>query len=348
MGSMCARVTSGSLAVLLALGLLAPAAAPGDEPLGFLRISGDERGLLLGDVVSYPVEEYSERELAVGLAIFLPAAFDQLALYLETGQLVARDATVTSYGVMSDRAGPDALAGARFSGGEGNEAESLLDATAGSRFNLSRAEIDAFRTLRSALDGRPRAEIVEAVSREYRELLRERWEAYRRGGLAAIAPYARSGGALTDPASELRLAAADADRLRGVGAELHQALLAYPAAQPARSVDRCYWVKRQIQRRPTLSLLHQMVVSEPALVVHVERYFYVGHSYNAAQILTGALPYQDGTLVFATSRFSTDEVLGIGSQLKRAVGRLQLRDEMRKRLEALRAAVPVARPIQSP
>ena len=41
-------------------------------------------------------------------------------------------------------------------------------------------------------------------------------------------------------------------------------------------------------------------------------------------------------MLFATSRFSTDEILGIGNQLKRSVGRAQLRDEMRKRLEGVR------------
>jgi len=78
-----------------------------------------------------------------------------------------------------------------------------------------------------------------------------------------------------------------------------------------------------------------MVMTGPDLVVHVERYFYVGHSYNAAQIITGAFTYQEGTVLFATSRFSTDEVLGLGNQLKRTVGRSQLRDEMRKRLEGV-------------
>src|SRR5262249_43487940 len=120
---------------------------------------------------------------------------------------------------------------------------------------------------------------------------------------------------------------------------LREALARFPAAQPPGVVSRVYWIKRRVQRRPQWSLLHQMIMSEPDLVVHVERYFYVGHSYNAAQILTGAFAYGNGAVVFATSRFSTDEVLGVGNQLKRAVGRGQLRDEMRKRLESLARAL---------
>ena len=44
-------------------------------------------------------------------------------------------------------------------------------------------------------------------------------------------------------------------------------------------------------------------------------------------------------MLFATIRFSTDEVLGIGNQLKRSVGRTQLRDEMRKRLQSVRTGL---------
>ena len=80
----------------------------------------------------------------------------------------------------------------------------------------------------------------------------------------------------------------------------------------------------------------------------IERYFYVGHSYNAAQIITGAFAYLDGTVVFCTSRFSTDEVLGVGNQMKRSIGRGQLRDEMRKRLEGIRASLTRPTSAESP
>ena len=165
-----------------------------------------------------------------------------------------------------------------------------------------------------------------------------------------MAPYARAGGAVTDPSAQLRLALADAERVVSFGSQLHDALARYPAAQPPGLVNRVYWLKRRVQRRPQLSLLHQMIMRGPDVVVHVERYFYVGHSYNAAQIITGAVAYGNGAVVFATSRFSTDEVLGLGNQLKRAVGRGQLRDEMRKRLEAVVLALnrPVTPTPQTP
>jgi len=93
-----------------------------------------------------------------------------------------------------------------------------------------------------------------------------------------------------------------------------------------------------VQRRPHLSLLHRMVSTGEGPTIHLERYFNVEHSFNSMQTLTWALAYEDATMVFSTTRVSTDEVLGVGSQLKRSVGRGQVRDEMRARLERLRSA----------
>jgi hypothetical protein len=346
-------------AILLAIGLLswtvtgglAPAVGTeaADEVLDLLQVSPEQRRRLVrGEIISYPVAERGERELAVGLAIFVLAPPSQSVEYLISGQLIAQDAAIADFGVVPDQTSPEALVGPRFTGGERDEAESLLDASAGSRFNLSSAEIETLRALKGAAGSPARGGGADMVADAYRRLLRQRVQAYQQGGLAAIAPYARSDGAVTDPGAELRGAASDADRLARYGTELREALLRYPAPQSLQMTSRYYWIKRRVQRRPHLSLLHQIAVTgrDPSIVV--ERYFYVGHSYNAAEIITGAHGYQDGTVVFTTSRFSTDEVLGVGNQLKRSVGRAQLRDEMRKRLDKLRAALSRPPSVQSP
>jgi hypothetical protein len=320
------------------------------EALERLQISADQRRRLLrNEVVSYAVSEGSERQLAVGLAIFVMAPLAQVAEYLASGELIAHDATISAHGLVADPAKPQSWPAARFSRSERDEAESLLEAAPGTRFNLSDAEIGALRALRAS-PARSGEAPAEQVADEYRKLLRDRCEAYQRGGLAAIPPYARGGGAVTDPAAELRLAISDVERVARYGRELRDALAHYPTAQPPAVVNRVYWIKRRVQRRPQLSLLHQMVLADPDVVVHVERYFYVSHSYNAAQIITGAFAHQEGAVVFSTSRFSTDEVLGLGNQLKRSVGRSQLRDEMRKRLEAVGLSLsrPVSPPPQTP
>jgi hypothetical protein len=334
---------AAALALLIATGVLSsPGLAPADpalaqEALGRLHVSPDQqRNLLQHDVVSYPVDEHSERELAVGVAVLVRAPLAHVAEFLGSDDLLAADASIAARGPMPDPARP-ALPAVGFDGDERGEAESLLDAGPGTRFNLSPAEIAGLRAFRASAG---QSEIPTArISDQYRKLLRDRGDAYRRGGLRGIAPYARSGGAVTDPSAELRSAGPDAVAVVRYGAELQGALERYPAGRPEGLVDRVYWIKRRVQRRPQLSLLHQVVLTRADVVAHVERYFYVGHSYNAAQIVTGAFAHDDGTVVFSTSRFSTDEVLGLGNQLKRSIGRAQLRDEMRRRLEAIAYAL---------
>ena len=120
----------------------------------------------------------------------VPGPLAQVTDALAAGDLIAQDAAISSLDVLSDRAGPAALVGARFTGAERAEAEGLLAAEPGTRFNLSPAEIGAFRRLRAPP---PAAARLAQAWDEYGRLLGERWEAYRQGGISAVAPYARPG-----------------------------------------------------------------------------------------------------------------------------------------------------------
>ena len=296
------------------------------------------RRLVRGEIVSYPVAESGEREVAVGLAMMVPTPPSQIAQYLATGQLIAQDSSIVEFGPVPAELSSGSMAGPGFAPAERDEAVSLLEATPGTRFNLSLAEIDASRTARSSADSPVRMGAAQAASNTYRRLLSLRVQSYRQAGLAGIAPYARAGGAVTDPAIDLRVAVGDVERIGRAGSEFLAVLQRYPTDQPPQLTSQVYWVKRRVQRRPHLSLLHRMVATGEGPTIHLERYFYVGHSFNSMQTLTGALAYEDGTMVFSTTRVSTDEVLGMGNQLKRSVARGQVRDEMRTRLEKLRSA----------
>ena len=157
-----AAMSSSSLGRALALlgisllaELVAPGPAPAAEPsvvnevLDLLQISADQRrSLVRGEVVSFSVTENSERELAVGLAMLVSAPLDQVADYFGSGQVIARDASISEFGRMPDEGSSGALAGTRYTSGERSEAESFLDAAPGTRFNLSLDEIEALRALR--------------------------------------------------------------------------------------------------------------------------------------------------------------------------------------------------------
>src|SRR3989442_8216153 len=137
----------GILAASLVAGLtaarLAPAAEPADsEGLDLLQVAPDQRRrLVVGEILSYPVSEFSERELAVGLAIFVQAPLGRVAEYLSSGQVIARDSTISEFGIMAEPTGTEPLPGSPLVKGERDEAGEPLDASPGTRFNLSPAQI---------------------------------------------------------------------------------------------------------------------------------------------------------------------------------------------------------------
>jgi hypothetical protein len=266
--------------------------------------------------------------------------------HLAESELAVQDPGITAWTALPERASPETLAKLRLGAGE---TEELLESRPGSVWNLSNAEMDGLRALRPALAGPARSGLAQAATTmQYRTVLLRRAEAYRAGGLAAVEPYVRRGGGVTDPAAELRVAADDARPLAAASPALPEALLNYPALQHAERPSRLYWIERRLQGRVTPILLHQLVEIRPELALHVERHFFVGHTYTSSQTLTGALPWGSGALLFVVSRVFTDLVTGLGGEVKRAVGRRQLRGDLTGRLERVRAALAKPTPPQSP
>lgn len=337
-------------AVLGALGVafvspapLRPAPAHAAETWDLRQISPDERRrLVAGEAVPFLVAERTNRDLAAGVMMSVGVPLARAAEPLTEGELAVRDPGVLDWGALPERAGLAALAGLRLGP---SEADEVLDARPGSVWNLSSPEMDALRALRGTLTG---AAKTEAASAQYRGLLLRRALAFRAGGLGAIEPYARRGGVTTDPAAELRLAAEDARPLAAAAPGLPEALLNYPALQHAARPSLFYWVERKLQGRIAPVLVHQLTEVRPELGLHVERHFFVGHSYNSSQTLTGAVPWGSGSLLFVVSRVSTDLVTGLGGDVKRAIGRRQLRGDLTARLERVRAATVKSLPPQSP
>src|SRR5436189_2414022 len=130
------RLGAGAILLMMVVGAASPAevaraveAAVAEETLERLQIPADQRRRLVGgEVISSPLDEYSERELAVGLALFVRAPLGRIADYLASGELLARDATISAHGLVPDPARPGALPAVRFSGNERDETESLLEA----------------------------------------------------------------------------------------------------------------------------------------------------------------------------------------------------------------------------
>ena len=315
----------------------APAANDG-QALDVRRLAPEQRRrLLAGDTLDYQVAETTETELGAGVAMYLPVPLARAAEVLTSPDIVLKDPSITASGLLAPDATVAALAGYKLSAGEVAEAQDAFDATPGGRLNLSAAEIEAFRAPRPAR-GADRAAVAESGAAQWRALLLQRGQAFQARGLDGVPPYARRSG-VSDPAAVLRVAAGDARIVAHLMPQLAEALLRFPAEQSSTAISQFYWVKRQVQSRPDPLLIHHLVDVTPQLALYIERHVYVGHSYNASQILSGAVPYEDGVLVFSSNRVSTDQIAGFGGEMKRAIGRRQLRGEIVKRFDRIRAAL---------
>ena len=346
---MLARLSgAAALAALLCWLLPAwPADAQTDDGQGLdvRRLSPEQRRrLLAGDTISYHVTETGETELGAGVAMYLPVPLARVTEALTSPDIVLKEPSITAWEALGPGVTVGALAGYKLAAGEVAESQDAFDAAPGGRLNLAATEIEAFRGARPAR-GADRAAVAESGAAQWRALLLLRTQAFLARGLDGMAPYARRGGA-SDPAAVLRVAAGDARIIAHLMPRLAEALLRFPAEQSATAISQLYWVKRQVQGRPDPILIHHLVDVTPQLALYVERHVYVGHSYNASQILSGAVPYEDGVLVFSSNRVSTDQVAGLGGEMKRIIGRRQLRGEIVKRFDRIRAALvkPAAPP----
>ncbi len=330
---------AAALAALLLVPVLAGAADAPDDGLGLdiRRPSAEQRRrLLAGETLAYPVTEPADSDLAAGVALYLPAPLARVADALTSPEMVLKDADIVASGLVPPGATEAALRGFRLAPNEIGEARDALEAAP--RFHFSAAEAEAFRAARAAVRGRDRAAVLEAAAGQWRALLLRRAQAFQARGLDGVAPYARRPPP-NDPAAVLRAAAADARILAPVAPALAEALVRFPAAQSPTAVSQIYWVKRHVQGRPVPLLLQHLVDVTPRVALYVERHFYAGQTYVASQILCAAVPFEDGVLLLSSNRVSTDQVTGLGGEVKRIIGRRTLRGEIVKRFERIRAGL---------
>jgi len=316
---------------LMLLGSPACAGQPSPaEVFKLLEMTGDQiEELAQGKAVAYALEEGSADELAVGVALYVPVPPAKVAARFKQDDPDTMDVDVMAHGNIPLSGGGNPFGEFQL---PKEEAQALLESAPGDEFNLSAHEIERFRSL----NGVPHKGVPGEVERRYRELLHQRYEAYRRGGAAAIAPYAREDTLDSSPAVELRQAAQESKLLARLLPELHKAWLDYPQALPKGAEEGFVWIDKTVEGRPAVILRHRMGMEWGGCAMLLTREFYAAHSYNSSQWLTGCIPWRDGTVVFQQVRSFTDQVAGVGSDAKHLIGRELLKDKMLKSLERLR------------
>jgi hypothetical protein len=287
-----------------------PASAAGppsvDDLLNYLHIDKAERAdLLKGKILSTNLTEGSRKELAIGVVMFVPVPMEKLVEFVRSGRWFTSDRDIIAVRELKEPVTVDSFQG-----------------DAASQSNLSATEAQALRSGES-----------------FQQLLLRRFEAYRQRGLAGIEPYDRGGGKVARPGDELQGALQESELLAKHFPELLRALQTYPREQPADAGHRYFWINQRVEGRPTVILTHRISIVRHEGSFMTERQFYVGHSYNSLFLLAGCLPVDGGTVVFYSNHTSTDQVAGFGSEMRHAIGRGQMRDEIIKSFEQIRATV---------
>lgn len=303
----------------------------------------DLEKLLAGEIVSYDLESGTDKELALAVGLLIEVPIDQLAKFVLNGGLIRASKNVIDVHLFGDNPPSEELfSGVGFAADESKEVAALVRAAPGSKFNLSKPEIERLnsvaRTVESSGSGDDPA-VRGAMNDAYRAVLLERYRAFRQGGLNGIAPYDR-GKKIVEPGEELRDKIERAHLMKERMPNFHRALLNYPDDGRDDIHNRFALVKQIGDSRPIYVLsrrMYQFVPGTYALDVYSE--FYVGHSYNSQMIVSGAFHVEQGTLIFYSNRTSTDQVAGFGGGMKRSIGRGMMRSAVIEYFESVRESI---------
>lgn len=337
--SRSAAVPVISLWTCLVLGSPVPnalALPPAAEVLRILPMPDDtKQRILKGEVVRWTTSEASDRELTVGLTLFVRERPENLVelfrelIAVKVVEEIRAHGEITAKGTVSD------FAGLVLEPNGEREAQRYLEAEPGGDLNLDAGEIAAFQALRTT--NKSAADARKQVERLVRESLLARYQAYRARGLSGIAAYDRGGGRQLQPGQELLLATKEARVLAQYAPSFHEVLLKYPAVNAKELEEWYYWINIEVFGRPTLILSHRLLLPVDEAYIFADRHFYASREYNSLQAVGGALPTRDGTVLIYLYRVSTDQVGGFGSSVKHPVARTLMAPYVKGLFEEIRA-----------
>lgn len=265
-----------------------------------------------GEIVRREDQPASPRELTAAMLFLVEVPPDALVKDLQAGLGTRVQPDLLAAGTFQGGGSPADLAKLTLDPDAAKQAKAYLGAEPGEGLNLSRDEIAAFERLGPNASA---AQVLEQV----RTALLTRLGAYQSGGLAAIAPYARSGGE-RQPGEELRIATEANAALAKYAPAARRALLEYPQAKPPGTQEAFQWARFLAHGEPTITLTHALFVPDGDAWVVAQRQFYVSTGYNVEQAVAALLPVKKGTAVIYGNRTSTDQVAGFGGSAKRSIG----------------------------
>lgn len=292
----------------------------------------DQKKLLSGAIITADLPETTDKMLAESFAIYAPMYTYKIADLVLSERVFEADANVLASGRIDPLKIDASLSKAKFTAVDADELKQLKNFTGGDTFNLSSKEIALLQT--AIKSGQTSA---KALSKVYRGILAGRMKAYLKSGLLGVASFDRGKGSQTSAMNDLEAMTKASKLLAKDAPGVYRAFLDYPKNQSLHIEHGFFWVKRKIQNRPAFVLEHRILERSPASLIIMRREFFVGHSYNAAQAISGAYTIASkGTLIFSTLRSTSDQVAGLMSGSRHAMARKMMRDELVARFKSLR------------
>lgn len=204
---------------------------------------------------------------------------------------------------------------------------------------------DDIARLRKAAEPRTSQAFAD-TERLMRQVLFDRLQAYRRGGNAALAPYADKQPPLvfTEPLDALLGGAA---ALEEYAPDLVRYLSSYPSGRPTGTDEFFYWSKEKFARKPVVSLTHvvirEQVRGTSRVSAIVSKQIYASHYFDAS--LGSSLLFDDGEapgerfyLVYL-NRSRNPGLGGLFGPFVRPIVRGRVRDGMSEHLMNVRARI---------
>ena len=225
-----------------------PSAAQVLSDLGWT--GADQERVLAGEFVTNDVAGASDRDLALSIAFLVKTSPENLSRQIMAGNIIGADSQVQASGEFTGAGNVADLARLLISD---DTAQTFLGARAGETLNLSAREIAAFNALQGGS--------TQAALPQLRQMLLDRFQAYKASGLSGIAPYDR-GDRTTDVGDELRKASEAVAELRKYMPDLQQALIDYPHAAVPGMQQSFRWVNYSIDGATTLVLMHELAAAD--------------------------------------------------------------------------------------
>jgi hypothetical protein len=243
-----------------------------------------------GQVVTKQLPAADKPEIAAFGAVRVPG--DHVAfvgrLRREVG-LARRGASVLEIGRFSNPPRVEDLAGLTLDEGDFDAARECKLGDCG--IKLSRSAMERIRREIDwkAADARARATGL------MKEMLVEYMAAYMQGGTAAMATYVDKDRSLEAPAEFRKLLAASPYLVEYVP-ELHRYVEEYPKVSTASAEDFFYWCRDKFAPKPTISIHHVTLWTDPesAVTVITSKRIYASHYFQAGLDLLAVVPAPGG------------------------------------------------------